>query len=72
MPIPTLERKPWLTSNAIRGGVVAILAGVIGLSTADLEQTAQTLTDLATILGGVMAVYGRVKATQKISWSWRT
>lgn len=72
MPIPVLGRKPWLTSNAIRGGAVAIIAGIVGLSSGDLEQIAQTLTDLATILGGVLAIYGRVTATQKISWSWRT
>jgi hypothetical protein len=72
MPIPVLGRKPWLTSNAIRGGIVAIIAGVVGLSSGDLEQVIQTLTDLATILGGVLAIYGRVMATQKIQWSWRT
>jgi hypothetical protein len=66
MPVPVLGRKPWYTSNGIRGGAVAILAGFVGLWTGDVEQTVSILTDVATVIGGAMAIYGRITATQKI------
>ena len=50
----------WSKSRGVRGGAVAIVAGVLGLSTADVEQTAQLLTHVASIIGGARAIYGRI------------
>lgn len=67
MPVPVLGKKPWYKSKAIRGGAIAIVAGALGLSTGDVEQTAELLTQLASIIGGALSIYGRVTATQKLS-----
>lgn len=62
----TTGNKPWWMSKAILGGAAAILAGLLGLSSADAAQLTQLLTDVASVAGGALAVYGRVKATRAI------
>lgn len=61
------DAKPWWLSRAILGGAVAIIAGILGLSSADAAQLTQLLTDFASVAGGVLAVYGRIKATRAIA-----
>ena len=60
--------KPWYQSRAIIGGLVAILASILGLWGIDLDQAAATEIALnaAPLIGGALAVWGRVKATRPI------
>lgn len=65
------ETKPWYQSRAIIGALVAILAGLLGLFGIDLSDIDQAeLTTLAMNLfaigGGLLAFYGRVKATKQV------
>lgn len=61
------EAKPWWMSRAILGGVTAVVAGAFGLSTADTAEVVRLLTDTASVFGGALAVYGRIKATRAIT-----
>lgn len=65
MPSKAVD-KPWWMSRAILGGAAAIIAGIFGLSSADAAQLAELGADLASVAGGALAVYGRIKATGKI------
>lgn len=65
------ETKPWYQSRAIIGALVAILAGLLSLFGIDLSDIDQAeLTTLAMNLfaigGGLLAFYGRVKATKQV------
>ena len=66
MAMTMTTAKPWYLSRAILGGAVAILAGILGLSSADAAELTQLLTDLASVAGGLLAIYGRIKATRAI------
>lgn len=58
----TTDGKPAVTSIGIQGGIVSIVTGVILiLSTHDYVQGS------AAILGGLMAIWGRVKASAPIT-----
>ena len=59
--------KPWYLSRTILGGAVAVIAGGLGLSSADAEEFTRLLTDFASLAGGALAVYGRIKATRAIA-----
>jgi hypothetical protein len=61
--------KPWWTSKTIRGAAACILAGVLGLSSADAQDIVEILVHFGSIAGGAMAIYGRRKATQRIGGS---
>lgn len=63
--------KPWWTSTGVWGGAVAVAApllGIVGfpLTPADMQSTASLLVTGAEVVGGLLAVYGRVVATKKI------
>jgi len=67
--------KPWYTSKAVWGGIVAAAAGVASLAGHELspetqaflaDQAVAIATSVATIVGGVLAIYGRIKAETKI------
>jgi hypothetical protein len=65
------DPKPALTSRAVWGGVVAILAGGAGLlGYAVSPEDAGALTDLissgAAVIGGMLAIIGRIRATRRI------
>jgi NAD/NADP transhydrogenase alpha subunit len=67
--------KLWWQSKAIWGGTISAifgLAAMFGFAVSDAQQ-AQTVDSLmllanalAAIVGGVLAIYGRIKATQQI------
>ena len=73
------QSKPWFQSIGVWGGLVSMFAGVIGLfgyhmSPDDvanvskaLAQGAQLLSSIVAVVGGIIAVYGRVVATKKIA-----
>lgn len=65
------ELKNWYMSKTVWGGVVAILAscshllGVeIGLD--DQSGLVDGLTALATAVGGLVAIWGRISATKRL------
>lgn len=54
--------KPWYASKTIWGGVASIVAGVYMLFGVDVDQQhfAETLSELAAVVGGLLAVVGRI------------
>jgi len=63
--------KSFFESKTIWGGLIAFGAGVAGLlgyavSDADAEQILAYVTGGAAIVGGIQAIYGRIKASKKI------
>lgn len=69
------EVKPWYLSKAVWGGLVALLAAIIGIFNADLaaavsgnsEEIISAGIALASAAGGAFAVYGRLKAKAKLT-----
>ena len=67
----SMEGKSWYTSKSIVGGYVATVCGVIQLFgvvlTPDDQATiTAAVVGVATAVGGIMAVYGRYKASRPI------
>ena len=63
------ETKPWYASTAVWGGVLAALSPLIALAgyQIDAGQAADLLAALGSLVGGALAVYGRVRATAVIA-----
>jgi ABC-type transport system involved in cytochrome c biogenesis permease component len=66
-----MEGKSWITSKTIVAGYVATacgLAQLFGIAVGPEEQAtiAAAVVGIATAVSGLMAVYGRYKATEKI------
>jgi drug/metabolite transporter (DMT)-like permease len=66
-----VELKKWYQSRAVWGGLVAVVCGVLGLLGYGLEEAErQLLTDalvaLGSLIGGLMAIWGRLKASDKV------
>ncbi|NKB82951.1 hypothetical protein [Brucella grignonensis] len=66
------EDKPWYLSRTVWAGLVALflsLAGAFGLISDTIDQGALTdiLLQLATGIAGLIAVFGRIGATSRIS-----
>ncbi|WP_322895195.1 MULTISPECIES: hypothetical protein [unclassified Yoonia] len=66
-----LTPKHALKSKAIWGGVVAVGGGVAGffgysMSPEDTVQLPVLLASIASSVGGVLAIFGRIKADRKI------
>jgi hypothetical protein len=66
-----MDTKPWYTSTTIWGSIIAITAPLIGaifhvnIST-ESAAIADALAGIGGAIGGLIAVYGRVKATTSI------
>jgi hypothetical protein len=65
------DNKSLFASKAVWGGAVAILAGVASLLGYTVDPAAQTsivelATGVASLVGGALAVWGRIKATKRI------
>lgn len=63
--------KPWYTSKAVWGGVVAALAGVasltgVSLGVEDQDALVEVILALVSAVGGAIAVYGRVTAAKTV------
>lgn len=63
--------KGMFKSKTVWGGAIAALAGVLGifgyqLEAADQATLAEAISNGAALVGGLLAIYGRVKATKKI------
>lgn len=66
-----METKKWWESKTVWGGIVAVLAGGAGLfgvslAAEDKVYVIDALTAIASAVGGLLAVYGRVKADKKV------
>jgi tetrahydrodipicolinate N-succinyltransferase len=73
--MPESDVKPWWQSRAIIGGAVSIGAVVAGLFGFNVDPDTQAVivdqgvaigAAVATVVGGVMAIWGRIKATKAI------
>ncbi|MDT6940393.1 hypothetical protein RI570_09560 [Brucella pseudogrignonensis] len=66
------DDKAWYLSRTVWAGLVALflsLAGVFGLVSETVDQGALTdvLLQLATAIAGLVAIFGRIGATSRIS-----
>lgn len=63
------DPKPWYRSRTILGALMVVASQAAALAGIPLDPGA--LTELATtavsLLGGVLAIYGRIKAEQPVS-----
>ena len=69
------KAKPWWASKTIWGGIVAAACGLLALAGHRVspetqsflaQQAVQVATAAATVIGGLLAIYGRIKAEGKI------
>jgi hypothetical protein len=61
--------KGWLTSKTVWGGIIAAVSSVLSAVfklEIPVEATTEIATSAAGIAGGLLAIYGRVKAVKKI------
>lgn len=67
-----IQNKPWYASRGVWGGIITVLAGAAGaiwgfeISPATQEAAVSGIIGVVTAVGGLVAVYGRVKAETKI------
>lgn len=64
-----VKSKPWWQSKTIIGAVAAILAAVLGMvlkTEVGTDELVEILTGIVTVVGGILAIYGRVKADTQI------
>ena len=70
------DTKPWYASKAVIGGVLAAVAGIAAMigyqfSAPAVEQTTNDtlliVESIVAIIGGALAIWGRIKATKKIA-----
>jgi hypothetical protein len=66
-----LEAKQWYQSKTVWGAMIAMAAPLlkhagVEMGLAEQADLADALATLAGALGGVLAIYGRVKATRSI------
>ena len=79
---PPVAKNPWLSKGVV-GGALAAIAGVamlfgLDFSTEDAKtigDSVDTLADkafeIASIVGGVLAIIGRIKANSAIKFPWQ-
>lgn len=61
------QDKPWWASKTVWGGATAIISGIAGLfgyvlSADEQEAVTAAAVALASAIGGILAIYGRIKA----------
>jgi len=66
------ESEKWYKSKTIWGAIITVVAFVLGMLGYDISAEDQSfiinnIIALVGIFGGSLAVYGRIKATKKIS-----
>ena len=63
-----MNEKKWYLSKGVIGGLVAGLATIAGLFgyNVGLEGQEEITTGIVTLVGAGLAIYGRVKAVDKI------
>lgn len=65
------EVKPWYQSKTILGAVVTVLAMILtafgyGIGVEDQAALVDYAVSLGGVVGGLLAIYGRVKASKDI------
>lgn len=65
------DNKPWYASKTIIGGIIALIAGAAGalgvaISPEDQEMIIQGVLAVGSAIGGLLAIYGRIRATGRI------
>jgi hypothetical protein len=63
--------KPWWQSKTLWGGIVTLGSAALGLAGLDLgdadrEALIELLTSLGAAIGGVIAIFGRITAKNRI------
>ena len=67
--------KTALASKTVWGGIIAVSAGLLGMLGYTIDAAAQAeiasdafniYTAVVSVVGGVLAIYGRIKASKKI------
>jgi hypothetical protein len=62
--------KDWYMSKAVWGGIVAMVVGVLASFGIIISEESESITDLlvagGSLLGGILALVGRLKAKQRI------
>ena len=71
MDMDSYDVKSLMSSKTAWGAIIAILAGVAGIfgysiASPDQVEIVNIASSIASSLGGLIAIYGRVKATKKI------
>jgi hypothetical protein len=66
-----MDTKSLLMSKTFWGAVMAIVASLVGFAgytfgAEDQQALVEVITTVGTAVGGVLAIYGRVKATKAI------
>ena len=66
------ETKSATQSAGVWGGIIAVLAGIAGLfgysiSEADQATLSQGVTGAFAFVGGIVAIWGRIRATKTIA-----
>jgi len=61
-----MDTKSALTSVTIWGAVISILASVARAAGFDVGDTNGLAESVVAVLGGLMAIYGRIRATTRI------
>jgi len=61
-----MDTKSALTSVTIWGAVISILASIAKAAGLDIGSTDGLAESVVAVLGGLMAIYGRFRATTKI------
>lgn len=66
------ENKKWWESKGVWGGVLAVVGGLLGvggyvLGPEDIETLSAAFASIGSAVGGILAVYGRVKASKKVA-----
>lgn len=65
------ETKSWYMSKTVWGGLIAVAAGAAGafgytVAPDDQAQIVEAIVAIATVCGGLLAVFGRVKASKAV------
>jgi len=63
--------KNWYESKAVWGGAVALVCGVAGMfgfsvAESDMASLEQALLAIGSAVGGIIAIYGRLRAKTEI------
>jgi len=63
-----MNEKEWYLSKSVWGAVIAIAAGIAAAFGYDVDAVSQDqiAIQLTAVVGGTLALYGRIKSTTKI------
>ena len=68
LPMAEADPKPWWQSTTILGSAAVVVSQVAGLAGVEIDDAValQVITSLAGLAGGLVAIWGRVRAVQPI------